>query len=344
MSSPRILVIRPDRIGDVVLSVPVLEALRNRWPEAYLAMMVRPYTRDILIGNPWIDEIIIDDPDHAHRGPTGFLKQIRKLRTRTFDTALMLLPTMRIAWMLFLASIPRRIGVGHTIYQTLTFTRSVSRNQYIPLRHETDYCLDMAEAIGVPVKTNRTSIFIMDDERACARSILNFETDRPRIGIHPGNGHSAPNWSPERYGDLAYQLQKQYKAQIVVTGDANEKTLAKRIQARTSEAVVSMAGQLSLRQLIAVINELDVLVSSSTGPMHLAGALGVPTVSLFCPLSARSPQRWRPLGDHSSILLPPNGECATCDHGPMCDLSDISVDMALNAIEEQLSNCQIENQ
>ena len=221
MSSPRILVIRPDRIGDVVLSLPVLETLRHQWPDAYLAMMVRPYTHDILLGNPWLDEIIVDDPDHAHRGATGFFKQLRQLRAGMFDTALMLLPTMRMAWMLFLAGIPQRIGVGHKIYQTMTFTRSVSRHRYVPLRHETAYCLDLAKAIGAQVKMGQKAIFLTEDECARAHGILNFGTDRPRIGIHPGNGHSAPNWTPERYGDLACQLQRDHNAQIVITGRAD---------------------------------------------------------------------------------------------------------------------------
>jgi lipopolysaccharide heptosyltransferase II len=338
MASPRILVIRPDRIGDVVLSVPVLEALRHQWPDAYLAMMVRPYTRDILVGNPWIDEIVLDDPDHAHRGPTGFLKQLKTLRAGGFDTALMLLPTMRMAWLLFLSGIPRRIGVGHKVYQTMTFTRSVSRNRYVPLRHETDYCLDLAKAIGAQTETGQVAIFLSKEERSRAREVLNWSTEHPRIGLHPGHGQSAPNWTPERYGDLAHQLQVQYNAQIVVTGSGQETALVERMQARTSVPMVSLAGKLSLRQLIAVISELDVLISSSTGPMHLAGALAVPTVSIFCPLPARSPQRWHPLGGHSTILLPPDGECVTCDHGPLCDLSSISIDLVLKAVKNQLTN------
>ena len=123
---------------------------------------------------------------------------------------------------------------------------------------------------------------------------------------------------------------------MVVTGDHNEKHLEDRIISKLKPPILSLIGELSVNELILVINEMDLFISSSTGPMHLAGALGVPTVSIFCPLPARSPQRWRPLGSQDKIVLPPNGECPTCECGPLCDLSDISVEMVEKAVEERL--------
>ena len=335
-TSPRILVVRPDRIGDVVLSLPVLDALRHRWPGAYLAMMVRPYTRSVSDRNPCLDAVIEDDPDADHRGVMGLLAQARRLRAHRFDTALTLMPTMRHAWMLFLAGIPRRIGVGRTIYQALTFTRSISRGGYTPLRHESDYCLDLARALDAREPGGRALIKVEDKEKLEARRILERKEGAPVIGIHPGNGRNAPNWSAERYGELAKRLQDRHDAKIVVTGSAEEGHLARSIVSVLAGPALSLAGRLSLDELIAVIGEMDLLVSSSTGPMHLAGALGVPTVSIFCPLSARSPQRWRPLGGRGLNLLPPDGQCPTCDRGPLCDLSGITVDMVRDAVDQQL--------
>ena len=334
--SPRILVVRPDRIGDVVLSLPVLDALRHRWPGAYLAMMVRPYTRSVPDRNPCLDAVIEDDPEDGHRGLGGFLGQVRRLRVHRFDTALLLMPTMRHAWMLFLAGIPRRIGVGRTIYQAITFTRSISREGYVPLRHESDYCLDLARALDAREPGGRALIEVREQEKLEARRFLERPEGMPVIGIHPGNGRNAPNWTAERYGVLAKGLQERHGAKIVVTGSAEEGHLADAIASRLDGPALSLAGRLSLDELIAVIGEMDLLVSSSTGPMHLAGALGVPTVSIFCPLSARSPQRWRPLGGRGLNLLPPDGQCPTCDRGPLCDLSGITVDMVRDAVDQQL--------
>ncbi|MBI4551202.1 MAG: glycosyltransferase family 9 protein [Candidatus Latescibacteria bacterium] len=338
--APRLLVVRPDRVGDVVLSTPVLRALRRQWPEAYLAMLVRPYSRDVLVANPWLDEILTDEADGSDRGVVGFMRQVGRLRTRRFDVALMLLPTMRIAWMLFLAGIPHRVGVGRTMYQALTLTRSVSRRRYIPLRHEADYCLDLARAIGVETEDVRPAVFLTEAEREAARSLLRAEgaTDRPLIGLHPGNGRNAPNWPPETYGTLADRMAgRWWGATLLVTGSAAEQGLIDRMRTGTTARLVSLAGRLDLRQLMAVIAELDLLVSSSTGPMHLAAALGVPTVSLFCPLPARSPGRWGPLSARSIVLLPPGHGCETCERGPMCDLAGISVETVVEAVARTLA-------
>lgn len=336
MSSPRILVVRPDRVGDVVLSLPVLDALRTRWPQAYIAMMVHPYTRDILERNPCLDSIIEDDPGTDHKGFLGFLRQVSSLRKYNFNTALMLMPTMRHSWMLFLAGIPRRIGVGRTIYQALTLTRSISRDGYVPLRHESDYCLDLARILDARHLGGETMIEVKERERSWARAILDRPDDSPVIGIHPGNGKSAPNWTADRYGELARRLQQEHGAKIVVTGSMKEEHLSDTIMSMLDGPCLSLAGELSLNELIVMISEMDLVVSSSTGPMHLAGVLGVPTVSIFCPLPARSPERWRPLGGKSHILLPSNGQCSTCECGPLCDLNHITVDMVQKAVTMQL--------
>ncbi len=335
-ASPRILVIRPDRIGDVVLSLPVLDALRSRWPESYLAMLVHPYTRSVAERNPCLDTVIVDHPEDVHRGPMGFLDQVRRLRSHRFDTALMLMPTMRHAWMIFLAGIPRRISVGRKVYHALTFTRSLSRHRYIPLRHESDYCLDLARAMDAREPGNHPLIEVDEQEKLEARSVLDRQEGVPVVGIHPGNGRNAPNWPAERYAALARSLQERHGAKIVITGSATEGQLAHTIKSALDGPALSLAGRLSLDELIAVIGELDLLVSSSTGPMHLAGALGVPTVSIFCPLPARSPERWRPLGGMDRNVLPPDGQCSTCERGPLCELSGISVDMVGEAVGEQL--------
>ena len=124
----RILVIRTDRIGDVVLATPLIRGLRRRFPGAYIAAMVRPYTRELLLQNPHLDEILVDDPDGAHAGGRGFWGQVRLLRKHRFDTALLLLPTERLAWILFFSGIRTRVSVGLRLYQALTFMKTVSRH------------------------------------------------------------------------------------------------------------------------------------------------------------------------------------------------------------------------
>lgn len=310
----RILVVRTDRVGDVVLATPLIRALRKTFPDAYLAALVRPYTRDVLLHNPHLDDILIDDPDRAHAGRPGFWKQVGMLRSRKFDTALLLLPTERMAWMLFAAGIRTRIGVGTKLYEVLTFMRTVSRHKYKPLRHEADYCLDLGRAIGVRTGDLAVELFLTEAERQTAAARLRdrgvVHPGTTLIGMHPGSGKSAPNWRIERYVELAGALLERYPAaHIVVTGSEGERDFSRSFGTLQSDRLTDLIGALTLRELTGVISRYALLVSASTGPMHIAAGLRVPTLSLFCPLTACSPRLWGPQGNRAEVLLPSDGYC-----------------------------------
>ena len=312
----RILVVRTDRVGDVVLATPLIRALRRTFPDAHIAALVRPYTRDVLLHNPHLNEILVDDPDGAHAGRSGFWDQVGMLRSRKFDTALLLLPTERMAWMLLVAGIRTRIGVGTKLYEVLTFMRTVSRHKYIPLRHEADYCLDLGRAIGVRTSDLAVELFLTEGERRAAdarlRATGSVETGTMLIGMHPGSGRSAPNWRIERYVELAGVLLERYpSARVVVTGSEAERDFSRRFREIGSDRVIDFVGALSLRDLMGVISRFSLLVSASTGPMHLAAGLGVPTLSLFCPLTACSPRLWGPQGNRAEVVLPSERYCQT---------------------------------
>jgi len=321
LSHNRILIVRPDRIGDVVLATPMIRALRRELPNAHLAAMVRPYTAEILAGNPYLDEILIDDPDREHSGGGGFRRQVATLRRKHFDTALMLLASKRHAWMTLLAGIRTRIGVGDKPYHRLTFVRTVSRRKFIPLRHEADYCLDLARAIGVEDDGLDTEVFLFDGERTDMADRLGG-TAGTLVGIHPGSGKSAPNWRLQHYLELAERVLSQPGAQVVLTGSPDERDLTDAFRHLDEGRVTNLIGELSLRETMAAISHMSVLVSASTGTMHIAAALKIPTVSLFCPLPACSPDLWGPRGNHSITVLPPESYCATqCPGDPhICDL------------------------
>jgi heptosyltransferase-2 len=308
----RILVVRTDRIGDVVLATPLIRALRERFPTAFLAAMVRPYAAEILVGNPHLDEVVLDDPAGADRGTAGFWRQVARLRRYRFDTALLLLPTRRLATLLLLAGIRTRIGVGTRLYQVLTFMRSVSRNKYVPLRHEADYCLDLGRAIGVEADDLTTELFLSEAERRDGAAVLEAGGAAPGdalVGIHAGSGASAPNWRVEHYVELARRLLERADVTVVLTGSENERSFGSAFRALESTRVIDLIGKLSLREAMGVISRINVLVSASTGPMHLAAALGIPTVSMFCPLTACSPELWGPRGNRAEIVLPSDGFC-----------------------------------
>ncbi len=340
MRTPRrILVVRTDRLGDVVLATPLVRALRVTFPDAFIGVLVQPYTRDVLMHNPRIDEILVDDAHGEHKGRRGFWQQVSMLRTRKFDTALLLLPTERAAWMLFFAGIPRRIGVGTKLYGVLTFMQGVSRHKYIPLRHEADYCMDLGRRIGVRSDDLRPEVFITDEERLAAKKLLSnagVEENDTIIGLHADSGNSSPSWEIARYGELAEYIARRTPetVKLVFTDNATAAPLPR------SRRIVNLRGKLPLRELMGVLSWLRLLVSSNTGPMHIAAGLQVPTISLFCPLPACSATLWGPKGNDARILLPPDGFCQSrCAGDPKkCRLEELTVEQAATAVLESITN------
>lgn len=298
----RILIVRPDRIGDVILSTPIPREIKKTFPGCFIAVLVRPYTQDIYINNPHVDKIILIDDGKSIK---SFFNNVKELRKYKFTHALTLLPTERLNYILAAAGILHRIGVGHKLYQFLTFTHYVNRKKYIPLRHEADFCMDLARKIGVKTNDLSTEIFLTEEEKRKVtfkrRELL--DDKKILIGIHSTSGNSAPNWKPEEYAKLIFQLQNIDNIRVAVTDNVIPKDLD------GINGVCYPNRNVSLRESFITFASLDLLISASTGPMHIAAALKVKTLSMFCPLTACSPQLWGPLGNQSKIILPESNYC-----------------------------------
>jgi len=301
----RILVVRPDRIGDVVLSTPLPREIKKTYPDSFVAVFIRKYTRDIYINNPYVDEILLTD-DYDNGSLKTFWKKVNEIRSYGFTHSLALLPTQRLNYLLFFSGIPYRVGVGHRLYQFLTFTHYVSRKKYIPLRHEADYCMDLARKIGVEPELLDPEIFLNEEEKIQVNKVRNELLDGRKylIGIHSTSGNSSPNWTPTNYLKLIGKLNKNNNISLVVTDNVIPEELK-----NLDGVKYSNIGK-SLRESFLTFSALDVLVSASTGPMHVAAALKVKTISMFCPMTACSPKLWGPLGNKSKIILPEENYCS----------------------------------
>ncbi len=300
----RILISRPDRIGDVVLSTPIPREIKKTYPEAFVALLVRNYTKDIFLNNPFIDEIIVTD-SFLGGSKAEVVKGAKEIRKFKFTHALMLLPNERINYLLFLAGIRTRVGVGHKFYQFITGVKSVNRNKYIPLRHEADYCMDLARKICVENGDLTPKIYLSQSEEKAAQEKRKelLGSKKYLIGVHTTSGNSAPNWTANKYRKLIEKLSENENLKIVVTDNELPEEIG------TIQNLSFPNIDLSLRQSIINFKSLDLLISASTGPMHICSALGVKTTALFCPLTACSPKLWRPLGNTSKEILPSDGYC-----------------------------------
>ena len=324
MRSKRILIVRPDRIGDAVLSTPIPRALKESNKNNFVAVLVRKYTKDIFLNNPFIDQIISLDDGKS------FFQKVNEIRTHQFTHSFNLLPTSRTNYLLFFSGIKYRIGVGHKFYQFITNTKSVYRRKYKPLRSEADYCFDMVRKIGIDKKDLKTEIFLSSEEleKVKIRKRELNPYNKILIGLHVGSGNSAPNWDAKQYFDLFTELKSQQNIKVVITDNFPIAEFDSSIQPNLN---------LSLRQSFINFASLDYLVSASTGPMHIAAALGVKTISLFCPLTACSPVLWGPVGNTSYNLLPESDYCKNkCPGNPKLCSFEGSKKLSASSVFEEI--------
>lgn len=162
----RILILRPDRLGDVVLSTPLPREIKKIYPGAYVAVLVRVYTKDIYTNNPFVDEILVEE-----EAGQSFWRRLQWIRSFNFSHAVALLPTEKNNWLMFFSGIKMRIGVGHKFYQFLSNTKSTYRRKYIPLRNEADYCLDTLRKMGIENPGTAVAIYLSDEEKVKALEI-----------------------------------------------------------------------------------------------------------------------------------------------------------------------------
>ncbi len=307
----KFLVVRTDRIGDVVLSLPVLEAIKRRYPDSQVTAMVSSYTRDLLAHNPWVDEIIADDQG----GLKGFLNLVALLRTQRFDVAVLLRPTLRLAFLLFLSGIKVRIGTGYRAYQFL-FNYKIYQHRRTIEKHELEYNLDMLTPLGVSSEGLVPRIFLSsEEERYSGKTLedLDITGDDIKIVIHPGSGDSSLNYPLEKFALLADKLIEGFSARIILTGGKKEMDSSEQLKGSMRNQPIDLTGKTNLRELCALLRGADLLISNSTGPMHVAAALGTPVVALFSPLFVASPARWGPYGEGHDVVVPPVRTCYRCE-------------------------------
>lgn len=337
MKQKRILIVRPDRIGDVVLSTPLPREIKRSYPDSFIAVMVRKYTKDIYENNPYVDKIILID-DIEPESKNYFWDKTKEIKSFKFTHALMLLPNEKINYMLFFAGIRKRYGVGYKFYQAITFVKGISRHKYIPLRHEADYSMDLARAIGVKPESLETEIHLTHTELERAKKLrIEFLEDKKfLIGVHSTSGNSAANWSPATYRKLITELQGNPEIKLLIT-DVN---IPEELANLQNVIYPDPESKKTLREWFGILKSLDLLISSSTGPMHVCAALKVKTVSIFCPLPAASPQLWGPMGNESKIVLPEKSYCDSncpgdpkvCNFGGERGLSVAKVVEAVNSV------------
>ncbi len=336
-----ILVIMLRYIGDVLLTTPVLRALRDRLPNARITMAVNSGTEDILRWNPDVNDVLV-----VTRGNLlSDVRFLRDVRGRRFDGVIDLTDGDRSALLARATGAPIRVGFNDEHrWRGLMYT-SVVRSD-VKGRHHIERKLEALRTLGIEAKWGPLVLHVSDRDEDEADRILREAGVQPSetmrrerlVMLHPGARYWFKAWPPDRFAELADRLAERRGCTVLVGGGDEDHELAKQIQTMAQSKPTLLAGRTTLLQLAAILKRCRLFVGNDNGPMHMAAALGVPVVGLFGP---SDPAEWGPWGKGHHIIYK-GLDCRPCFH-PGCSRGEescmrlITLDEVWEAVQERLS-------
>ncbi|MFA6349633.1 MAG: lipopolysaccharide heptosyltransferase II, partial [Candidatus Omnitrophota bacterium] len=339
----RILVVRTDRIGDVLLSTPVLKGLRENFPHAYIAMMVSPYAKDVIEMSPFVDEVITYDKDVKHKSWLRSMKFSQKLKKRGFDLALILHPVNRAHLITYFSGIKKRVGFDRKFGFLLTDRIKHAKQE--GQKHELEYNLDFLRYLGIEPRDKKLFMPIKPESEEVVKQLLEKEgvaESDELLAVHAGASCISKIWPAERFAGVAEKLAKSRGMKVVIVAGPKDVNVSNDMVKRMSVPVVNLAGKTSVSQLASVLKRCRLFISNDSGPVHIASAVGTPVISIFGRnQKGLSPKRWGPVGDRDKVLHKKTDciECLAhnCTRGFLC-LNSITVDEVVEAAEKILNN------
>ena len=302
----RICIIKPSALGDVVQTLPVLAAVRARWPEASICWVIRDDLSDLVDGHPFIDEWL---PFERRKGLRAFARLLRSLHQRQFDLTIDLQGLARSALMTAATGAAIRVGLENSRDAAFLAHNLVLPQTGRDVPAHVRYWR-LAEAIGEMPRNPEAHIPISDRARQRADELLSRLSGMV-LAVHPGAAWVTKRWPVGRFAAIASRAPREWGASIVVLGGPDERALARRLVAslRASSpgaATCDLSGRTSVGELAAVLERVDLLLTNDSGPMHLAAAVKTPVVGLF---TATDPIRSGPAASES--LHAPRNELVT---------------------------------
>ncbi len=313
----RILVRGPNWLGDAVMCEPALRGLRSLFPDAQIALLVKPGVADLFAGHPALTRVLTYDTNGRHAGLSGKWALAGQLRRQDFDLAVLFQNAFEAALLAFLAGVPRRYGYA-TDARSLLLTDPVAAPDRRTLVHQVRYYWDLLKPLGLTGDPSAPELVVFpEEEQAMAGRFAQggvAPTDAV-VGINPGSTYGgAKRWLPERFAEVTDRLchtirtSRGQEVSVVIFGGKGEERLGQEIAANLSSKSLVLSGATTIRELMAAVKRCEVLVTNDTGPMHIASTFQVPVVAIFGPTDWRATS---PFGSAHAIVRQPV-DCAPC--------------------------------
>jgi heptosyltransferase I len=335
----RILIIRLSAIGDVIVTTPVARALREALPDAHLAWVVEPRARDVLVGNPYLDELIVWDRPKGALSPANMWSLYQALRPHRFDVAIDFQGLLRSALAARLSGAGTTIGnLGAKEHADLLYDVKVSRS-------ETDLsnrqrCLDLLRPLGVESRDRRMLVPFSGEHLASAADLLRsagVPAGQRYACLVPATTWAQKHWFEESWSELAALLRSRLGLVPVLMGAAGDVPMVERIAGASRAECVVAAGRTTLKTAAALLEGADVTVAVDTALMHASVAVGTPTVCIA------GASYWPAFADYENFtLVREDMECSPCLRHPVCGgrydcMRVLTAERVFAAVEPMLS-------
>jgi ADP-heptose:LPS heptosyltransferase len=319
----RIIISRTDSIGDVVLSLPVAAVIRKSFPEAKIHFLGRSYTRAVIDACEYIDGFMNWDEIQA----SGEAKALHSFKEVNADLILHIFPRKEIARLAKKAEIPVRLGTTNRLYHWTSCNKLVRLSRKKSSLHEAQLNLKLVEGItgmyNIPIQDISKLYGLSNTELLEEKFRKLIHSEKYNLILHPKSKGSAREWGMDNFRDLI-KILPENDFNIFISGTKEEGALMENSGIFDLDGLTNLCGQMSLAQLMSFIKACDGLVAASTGPLHLAAALGINALGIYPPIKPMHPGRWAPIGEKANYLVKEK-ECSDCrEKGPCHCITDIS--------------------
>jgi len=299
-----IVILRTDRIGEVLLSTPVIEALKRRFPKASVSFVTSHYARDIVVDRSDLSEVITFDTIAKKLSLWKAFELAGKLKKHSFDMAVVLNPHKILHLAVFLAGIRYRVGFDRKWGVLLNAKTQDKRHE--AKMHEVDYNLQLLKVIDIYEENIYPFMPVLSRGSYYVNGLLaqtGVTGSKKVVVIHPGSSNPGKRYPADKLKDVVRGLVKTGNVDIVIIGSKDDKILCDSIKADFGNEVHNLAGLLSLRELAAILKVSDLFITNDNGPMHIAAAVGTKVLALFNKDAIGSnPVRWSPYGKGHVVL------------------------------------------
>ncbi len=327
----RILLSRTDSIGDVVLTLPMAGVLKANFPECEIFFLGRTYTRSVIELSEHVDQFVNYD-DLLKISENERVEQIKKLN---IDIFIHVFPVKEIARLAKAARIPMRVGTRNRLWHWFTCNKLIKLSRKNSDLHESQLNIKLLSFLGIETNINLNAIkecYGFTRVKSLGNELFVNMIDKKRIKVilHPRSKGSAKEWGLHNFSKLIQQLPRE-RYQVFVSGTKEDGVQLEQFL-KQNPSVGDLTGKLSLDEFISFISLCDVLVAASTGPLHIASALGKKAIGLFSPMRPIHPARWSPVGkDAHSLVFDEN--CEQCKAKKNCNcIEKIEVQKVVNLI------------